>query len=74
MKTSEWFIENKIYVNPDEFQAILLNKQKSYYTGTKLTVGSEEIQVVSSVDVLSVTIDDKLNFKGPRSCLRQYLA
>ena len=57
----EWLIENKLFVNPNKFQAILLDKQKSDYTGTKITVGSEEIHVVSSVDVLGVTIDDKLN-------------
>ena len=49
-------------MNLDKFQPILLDKQKSNYTGTKLTVGSEEIQVASGVGVLGVTIDDKLNF------------
>ena len=53
----EWCIENKMFMNPDKFQAILLDKQKSDYT--KLT---EENQVVSSVDILDVTIDKKLNF------------
>ena len=43
---SEWFIENKMFVTPDKFQAILLDKQKSDYTGTELIVCSEEIQVV----------------------------
>ena len=51
-----------MFVNPDKSQAILLDKQKPDYTGTKLTVGSEEIQVVSSVDVLGVKINDKFNF------------
>ena len=39
----EWFIENKMFVNSDKSQAILLDKQKSDYAGTKITVGSEEI-------------------------------
>ena len=64
------FIENEMFVNPDKFQAILLDKQKSHYNGNKLNAGSEEIQVVSSVDVLGVkindflgvTIDGKFNF------------
>ena len=43
-----------MFVNPDKFQAILLDKQKSDYTGTKVTVGSEGIQVVSSVEVLMI--------------------
>ena len=43
---SEWFIENKVFVNPDKFQAILLDKQKSDCIGTELIVCSEENQVV----------------------------
>ena len=35
-------------MNPDKFQVILLDKK---------TVGSEEAQVVSSVDVFRVTIE-----------------
>ena len=58
----EWLIENKLFVNRNKFQAILLDKQNTDYTATKLTAGSEEIQVVSSVDVIGVTIDYKLNF------------
>ena len=58
----EWLIENKLFVNRNKFQAILLDKQNTDYTATKLTAGSEEIQVVSSVDVTGVTIDYKLNF------------
>ena len=55
----EWLIENKLFVNRNKFQAILLDKQN---TATKLAAGPEEIQVVSSVDVIGVTIDYKLNF------------
>ena len=51
-----------MFVNPDKFQAILLDNQKLDYTCTKLTVGSEEIQVVSTVDLLDVKVDAKLNF------------
>ena len=45
-----------MFLNCDKFQAILLDKQKLNYTGTKLTAGSEETRVVSSVDVLGITI------------------
>ena len=51
-----------MFVTSDKFQAILLDKQKSDYAGTKITVGTEEIQVVSSINILGVIIDDKLNF------------
>ena len=31
----EWFIKNKMFVNPNKFHIVLLDKQKSNYTGTK---------------------------------------
>ena len=46
-------------MNPDKFQAIVLDKQRSNYTGTTLAVSSTEIHFVSSVDVLAVKVDDK---------------
>ena len=51
-----------MFVNPDKFHAILLNKQKSDYNVNKLTVDSEKNQVIFSVDLLGVTIHNKLNF------------
>ena len=57
----EWFIEKKKNVNPNKFQAILLDKEKSDYTGTKLSVVCDDFQVVSSVDVLDIAIDDRFN-------------
>ena len=49
-------------VNPDKFQVIVLDKRKSNNTEVKFTIGSEQIQAVPSVDILVITIDDKLNF------------
>ena len=49
-------------VNPDNFQAIVLDKHRSNKTEIKFIIGSEQIQVVPSVDILVITIDDKLNF------------
>ena len=49
-------------VNPDKFQAILLDKCKSSNIENKFIIGSEQIQVVASVDILGIMIDDKLNF------------
>ena len=49
-------------VNPDKFQVTALDKRKSNNTDVKFVIGSEEIQAVSSVDILGITIDDKLNF------------
>ena len=49
-------------VNPDNFQAIVLDKRRSNKTEIKFIIGSEQIQVVPSVDILVITIDDELNF------------
>ena len=49
-------------VNPDEFQAILLNKRKSDHTNERIVVDNENIKVASSVELLGIQIDDKFNF------------
>ena len=42
-------------------QAIVLDKRRTSNTKVKFIIGLEQIQAVPSVDILSVTIDDKLN-------------
>ena len=49
-------------VNPDKFQAILLDKRKSDHTNQRIAVDNQNIKVVSSVELLKIQIDDKLNF------------
>ena len=61
----KWFHENKMIANPDKFQAIVLDKRRSNNTEVKFIIGSEQIQAVPSVDILGITIDDKLNFNLP---------
>ena len=58
----EWFKMNKMIVNPDKFQAIVLNKKRSDLTNTNLQVDIQVIKSVSSVELLGIQIDDKLNF------------
>ena len=52
----KWLHENKMIVNPDKFH--LLDKSKSNNTD-KLVIGSGEIEAVSSVEILDITIDDQ---------------
>ena len=40
----------------------MLDKRRSSNTEVKFIIGSEQIQAVPSVDLLGITIDDKLNF------------
>ena len=53
---------NKMIVNPDKFQAILLDKRKSGHTNQRIAVDNQNRKVVSFVELLGNQIDDKLNF------------
>ena len=57
-----WVHNNKVIVNPDKIQVILLDKGGSDNTNIKLKIGNEKIKSTSSVKLLGVHIDDKLNF------------
>ena len=56
-----WFHNNKMTVNPDKFQVILLHKRGSDNTNIEVKIGNEKIKSTSSVKLLEVHIDDKLN-------------
>ena len=49
-------------VNPDKFQVIFLDKGRSDNTNIEVKIGNEKIRSTSSVKLLRVHIDDKLNF------------
>ena len=49
-------------VNPDKFQAILLDKRKSDHTNQCIVADNQNIKVLSSVELLGIQIDDKLIF------------
>ena len=53
---------NKMIVNPEKFQAIVFNKKRSDLTNTNFQVDNQVIKSVSSVELLGIQIDDKLNF------------
>ena len=58
----DWFNKNKMVVNPDKFQAIIFDKRKMDNIDERITVDNQQIKVVSSVKLLAVQLDDKLNF------------
>ena len=70
----EWFKMNKMIVNPDKFQAIVLNKKRSDLTNTNFQVDNQVIKSVSSVDRLGIQIDDKLNFNLRISKICKFVA
>ena len=58
-----WFRDNSMILNPDKFQAILLDKRNSgLHLNESIRIAKEKIKVVSNVKMLGVHIDSKLNF------------
>ena len=51
-------------VNPNKFQAILLNKSKSTHVKATMNIGNEEIESPSEVKHLVIEIYDKLDFNN----------
>ena len=60
--TINWLHNNKMIVNPDKFQVILLDKRGFDNTNTEVNIGNEKIKSTLSVKVLRIHTDDKLNF------------
>ena len=58
----DWFKINKMVVNPDTFQAIILDKRKRDHTDEHITVDNQQVKVVSSMKLLGLQLDDTLNF------------
>ena len=58
----DWFTKNEMIINPDKFQAVILDRKKSNLTNTSLTIDNQTIKSVPSVELLGIHLDDKLNF------------
>ena len=58
----DWFKKNKMIINPDKFQANILDKKKSNFTNIPLTIDNQTIKSVPSVELLGIYLDDNLNF------------
>ena len=59
---TEWFQNNKMMVNPDKLQAIIIDKKKKCHTNETLKTGDKITKVSSSVKLLGVQIDDQQSF------------
>ena len=51
-------------VNPNKFQAILLNKSKSTHVKETMNIGNEKIESLSVVKLLRIEIGNKFNFNN----------
>ena len=58
----DWFKSNQMLVNPDKFQAIIVNPKRSDNSSHTLKIGEYEIQTKSSVELVGIEIDDHLYF------------
>ena len=56
------FRNNKMMVNPNNFQGILLNK--STYVKETMNIGNDKIESLSAVKLLGIKLDNKLNFNN----------
>ena len=58
----KWFKENKMIVNADKFQVLLIDKRKQDHTNEVALIKEQSIKAVPSVELLGIEIDDKLSF------------
>ena len=57
-----WFKNNKMIVNLEQFQAIILDKQKHDYSNETIKFNNKSVDTVSSVKLLGIQLDSKLNY------------
>ena len=62
LKTIKWFKENKIIVNADIFQVLLIDKRKQDHTNEVVQLEEQNMKAVPSIELLVIEIDDKLSF------------
>ena len=62
-KSLDWMENNDMIVNPDKFDAIILTKDRRDNTGIEITVNDTIIKSNEKVDLLGLTLDDKLSFE-----------
>ena len=61
----KWFKDNQMIVNPDKFQAMILQNSRNSknYEPVQFQIESTKIETKNRVKLLGTTIDNKLNFE-----------
>ena len=57
----KWLKQNKMIVNPDKFQAMLLEKRNEN-NQSRYKINNQTIKTTNCVKLLGINIDSKLNF------------
>ena len=60
----DWFVSNKMIVNPDKFQAIVVKRNNKMKDSYSLNINQEVINSENCVKLLGVEIDNKLSFEN----------
>ncbi len=58
-----WFNQNEMIINPEKYQAIIINKNGRWDETHSLDIGGEIIESRKVVGLLGLEIDYKLNFE-----------
>ena len=61
-KAVQWFKENMMIVNPDKFQAIIIDRKNQQNNPTSMKINYININSENGVRLLGSEIDRKLNF------------
>ena len=59
-----WFNSNDMIVNPDKFQAIIINRHKKGDQMYSLNINNTQIETSSEVNLLGIEIDNNLSFNN----------
>ena len=59
-----WFKSNEMIVNPDKFQAIIINRNSNMNENYSLNISDTTILSSKSVTLLGIEIDNKLSFEN----------
>ena len=62
-KAIEWIENNNMIANPEKVKAIVLAKEKQNINSFQMNIFGKAIFPTDSVDVLGITIDNRLNFE-----------
>ena len=59
---TQWFGDNSMIVNPEKFQAIIIDRKNQKNNPQKLTIDKKVITSSENVTLLGLEVDSKLNF------------
>ena len=59
---TEWFRDNSMIVNPEKFQAIIIDRKNQKNNPQKLTIDKKVITSSENVTLLGLEVDSKRNF------------